>query len=187
MPRATSALCTLCSHFRLKFKSTHYLCIYRYINWSKNKTPEFTVLGHLSNQSKSYCNNKTRIHSHSLESGLPVWGESLHPSRGEFPLLKFITDCSLHKPTTVQNPKEPIGDKLICASVRSVSLSLSELLTCARWAAFQGIPQSTWESNSLLYFLQAWRSTFHSLRPQKAIPFWKPLWKWFIMELKFFC
>lgn len=158
MPRATSALCTLLvnndSHFRLKFKSTHYLCIYRCINWSKNKTPEFTVLGHLSNQSKSYCNNKTQIHSHSLESGLPVLGESLCPSRGEFPILKFITNCCLHKPTTVQNSNESIGDKLICACVRSVSLSLSELLTCARQAAFQGIPQSTWESDSLLYFSQ---------------------------------
>lgn len=92
----------------------------------------------------------------------------LASSRGEFLLLKFITNCGLHKPTPVQNPNEPMDGMFTGAGGRSISLSRSELLAWARQAAFQGIHQSPRENNSLRHLLQA-ESDMH--RQHQHTPF----------------
>lgn len=193
MPRASSVSHTMlytpvkCFKSQTESLSTSiYLCIYRYINQSKKSDP-LTYSSETSCQAEQSCdcNNKTWVLSHSLESELLVLDEHLLSSRGEFSLCEFITKWGLHKPTTVQNPNELMGDKLICPDVRNISLGSSKSLVCARASHFRAFTQSIWDSSPLLFLLQAWSSTFYflrSLRSQKAISFWKPLWKWLIIE-----
>lgn len=133
------------SYSSFEFKSAFvnfYACIYKCIYWRKNKTSNGFQKPHQSEQIYG-CNHKTWVYFHLLVRKLPILEQPLIPGTLELLVfmscIQYIAHWRLHKPNSLQNSNEQMGNKLICVDLMSISASLSGFLLCAWQAAFEAI------------------------------------------------